>query len=78
MVIDPALFTTPVTEATWKGAQNNPGATLTDADWAIFYLWTNATDPTFTQTDQVLTTYRLQLQLRAQSPVGPPPYANCP
>ena len=78
MVIDPALFTTPVTEATWKGVQNNPGATLTDADWTIFYLWTNATDPTFTQTDQVLATYRLKLQLRSQSPVGPPPYANCP
>jgi len=78
MVIDPALFKTPVTKATWKGAQNNSGATLTDADWTIFYLWSNETDPTFVKTNQVLATYRLQLQLRSQSPAGPPPYANCP
>ena len=78
MVIDPALFMTPVTKATWQGAQNNPAATLTDADWTIFYLWTNDTDPTFAQTNQVLANYRLQLQLRSQSPVGPPPYAYCP
>ena len=78
MVIDPSLFTTPVTKATWKGVQNNPGATLTDADWTIFYLWTNEVDPTFAKTNQVLATYRLQLQLRSQSPAGPPPYANCP
>jgi len=78
MVIDPALFTTPVTKATWKAAQNNPGATLTDSDWTIFYLWGMVTDPTFTQTNQVLTDYRLQLQLRSLGPAGPPPYANCP
>jgi len=77
MVIDPALFTTPVTKATWKGVQNNPGATLTDANWEIFYLWSNDTDPTFVKTNQVLATYRLQLQLRSLSS-GPPPYANCP
>jgi hypothetical protein len=78
MVIDPALFTTPVTKAAWKAAQNNPGATLTNSDWTIFYLWGSITDPTFVQTNQVLTTYRLQLQLRSQGPAGPPPYAHCP
>lgn len=77
MVIDPALFTTPVSKAAWKGAQNNPGATLTDTDASIFWLWTNGTDPTYAQTNQVLATYRLRLQLRAQQ-LGPPPYANCP
>jgi len=77
LVIDPSLFGTLVTKAAWKGAQNNPGATLTDADWEVFYLWSNETDPTFAKTNQVLATYRLQLQLRSQS-VGPPPYANCP
>jgi hypothetical protein len=78
MVMDPSMFTTPVTKAVWKAAQNNPGATLTDSHWTIFYLWGSLTDPTFAQTNQVLATYRLQLQLRSQGPAGPPPYANCP
>lgn len=78
MVIDPSMFTTPVTKAAWKAAQNNPGATLTDSDWSIFYLWGGVTDPTFAQTNQVLATYRLRLQLRSLGPAGPPPYANCP
>ena len=76
MVIDPSMFTTPVTKATWKAAQNNPGATLTDTDWTDFLF--GATDPTFSQTNTVLATYRMQLQLRSQGPSGPPPYANCP
>jgi hypothetical protein len=75
MVIDPSLFTTPVSKATWKGVQGDPGATLTDTD-ASDYLW-GATDPNYTQTDYDLNTYRLQLQARALQQ-GPPPYANCP
>ena len=77
MVIDPSLFTTPVTKATWKGAQNNPNATLTDTDWT-YYRQSGETDPTFSKTNDRLAYYRLQLQLRSQSSVGPPPYANCP
>ncbi|MCJ8159461.1 protein-glutamine glutaminase family protein [Sphingomonas sp. LaA6.9] len=77
MVIDPALFTTPVSKAVWKGVQNDPGATLTPSDASIFYLWGNVTDPTYTQTNQVLATYRLQLQNRAIQ-LGAPPYAHCP
>jgi hypothetical protein len=77
MVIDPSLFTTPVTKAQWKAIQNDPNATLTDSDGSIFYLWGNVTDPNYTQTNQVLATYRLELQLRSIQ-VGPPPYANCP
>ena len=76
MVIDPSMFSTPVAKATWKAAQNNPGAILTDTDWTDFLF--GATDPTFAQTNTVLATYRLQLQLRSQGPAGPPPYANCP
>jgi len=76
-VIDPSLFTTPVSKATWKGVQNNPNATLTDTDWT-FFRQSGETDPTFSKTDGVLATYRLQLQLRSQSPAGPPPYAYCP
>jgi hypothetical protein len=77
MVIDPALFTTPVTKQAWKGVQGDPNATLTDSAASIFYLFTNQTDPTYALTNQVLVTYRLQLQLRTAS-YGPPPYANCP
>ena len=77
MVIDPSLFSMPVPLAAWKGVQGDPSATLTDSDGSIFYLWGNVTDPTYTQTDQVLASYRLQLQLRSLQ-IGPPPYANCP
>jgi hypothetical protein len=77
MVIDPSLFDTPVTQATWKGVQGDPNASLTPTDASIFWLWTNGTDPNYTQTNTVLATYRLQLQNRALMS-GPPPYANCP
>jgi hypothetical protein len=77
LVIDPSLFTTPVSKSMWKSVQGDPNATLTDSDGSIFYLWGNVTDPTHVQTNQVLATYRLQLQNRAIQ-VGPPPYANCP
>ena len=78
MVIDPSLFTTPVSEATWKGVQGDPGATLTPSAASIFYLWGNVTDPAYVQTNQELATYRLQLQNRSLGPSGPPPYAGCP
>jgi hypothetical protein len=77
MVIDPALFQNPVSKATWKGVQGDPAATLTDSDASIFYLWGSQTDPTYSKTNQVLATYRLQLQLRSLS-IGSPPYAYCP
>ena len=75
MVIDPALFTTPVTKATWKGVQGDPNATLTDTD-ASDYLW-GQTDPTYVKTNDRLAYYRLQL-LNRSIQHGPPPYANCP
>jgi hypothetical protein len=77
MVIDPSLFTTPVSKATWKGVQGDPSATLTDSAASIFYLWGSVTDPMYIQSDQVLVDYRLQLQNRALQH-GPPPYAHCP
>jgi Glutaminase len=76
MVVDPSLFTTPVSKATWKSVQNNPNATLTDTDWTFFRQW-GETDPTFAKTNNVLATYRLTLQQRSVS-AGPPPYAHCP
>jgi Glutaminase len=77
MVMDPALFQTPVSKPIWKGVQGDPSATLTDSAAAIFYLWGGTTDPTYAQTNTVLATYRLKLQLRSIQ-VGPPPYAYCP
>jgi glutaminase-like protein len=76
MVIDPSLFTTPVSEATWKGVQGDPNATLTHTGADQF--WHNGgTDPTYSASNATLAFYRLQLQNRANQ-VGPPPYANCP
>jgi hypothetical protein len=76
-VIDPSLFTKPVTKAAWKAVQNNPNATLTTTDWTQFSKG-GGTDPTFSSTNFVLATYRLKLQQRSQSSAGPPPYAYCP
>lgn len=75
MVIDPSLFTTPVSVAQWKSVQGDPAATLTYTD-ASDYLW-GQTDPTYALTNSRLAFYRLRLQERAVN-VGPPPYAQCP
>ncbi len=76
MVIDPSLFTTPVSKPTWKGVQGDPGATLTDTDWTQFWHG-GGDDPTYANTNYYLNFYRLALQARAVQ-VGPPPYAYCP
>lgn len=76
-VIDPSLFNEPVPLATWKGVQGDPGATLTPSSADIFYYWTGATDPTYSQTNLVLTNHRNKLKLRSVGPDGPPPYPNC-
>ena len=76
MVIDPSLFTTPVSEAIWKGVQGDPNATLTDTDASQFWHG-GGTDPTYSNTNYYLAVYRLQLQSRALQ-VGSPSYANCP
>jgi len=76
MVIDPSLFTTPVSKPTWKGVQGDPGATLTDTGPEQFWHG-GGDDPNYTASNQILAQYRLALQTRALQ-VGPPPYANCP
>jgi hypothetical protein len=80
-VIDPSMFDAPVTVAVWKGAQGDPRAVLAPTEASIFYrssAGATQTDPTYAQTAQVLTTYRLKLKLRSLGASGPPPYANCP
>jgi Glutaminase len=84
-VIDPSLFTGPVTEQTWKSVQGDPGATLTHTSASV-YLRPAATDPGYVQTNQHLATYRIALKNRSTleinpgtgMPWGPPPYAHCP
>jgi len=76
MVIDPSLTDGPVTVAYWKGLQGDPNATLTYTAASDYY-W-GSTDPSYTQTNIDLATYRLALQNRSNGPDGPPPYANCP
>ncbi len=75
-VVDPALFTEPVTQATWQSVQNDPSSTLTGTSKDIFWLWSSGTDPDNSQTEGVLATYRAKLQARAIGPYGPPPL--CP
>ena len=80
-VIDPSLFTKPVSEATWKSVQGDPNAQLVDTAASVFWRGSNGsttTDPTYAQTNQVLAQYRLALKNRSLSALGPPPYANCP
>ncbi len=78
MVIDPSLFTTPVSMATWKGVQGDPSATLTQTPASNYWRSTMPTDPGYVDTNYWLDYYRLQLKNRSLQPAGPPPYANCP
>jgi Glutaminase len=76
-VIDPSLFNEPVPQATWKSIQGDPSASLTPSSADIFYLWGGTTDPTYSQTNADLVTYRNKLKLRSAGSDGPPPYTNC-
>ena len=79
-VVDPALFTGPVTQSAWAGVQGDPNPTLVPTSADVFHRSFGGSvsyDPTYSQTNSVLSTYRAQLQLRSASGDGPPPYANC-
>jgi hypothetical protein len=76
-VIDPSLFTTPVSKATWKSVQHDPAATLKSTAHTYYVYW-HPSDPTYTQTDIDLAHFRATLQARSLGPDGPPPYAQCP
>lgn len=76
MVIDPSLFTAPVTKEQWKSVQGDPNATLNEVSGDTYY-WPNQTDPGYVDTNYYLNYYRIELQNRVNN-VGSPPYANCP
>jgi hypothetical protein len=75
LVIDPSLFSGPVSKQTWKNIQSAT-AQLMDSDWTLFRR-PNETDPGFVKTQATLQTYRNALALRSANN-GPPPYAQCP
>jgi hypothetical protein len=80
-VIDPSLFPGPVTQAAWAGVQGDPNPTLIASPASTFWRNQNPastiTDPAYTQTNTVLTTYRNALKVRSTGAAGPPPYPNC-
>lgn len=78
MVIDPSLFNAPVSQATWKGVQGDPNATLTPTAASVYWRNNIPTDPNYVDTNYWLQYYRLQLKNRSLLPAGPPPYAYCP
>jgi hypothetical protein len=83
-VIDPALFTGPVSVQTWKSVQGDPNATLTHTSASIYWRNYMPSDPGYVDTNIRLTYYRNKLKLRSTTEVnsanqlwGPPPYAHC-
>ncbi|UCC31691.1 MAG: hypothetical protein JSU86_05305 [Phycisphaerales bacterium] len=80
-VIDPSLCDGPVTKPQWKGKQGDSSATLVSSPASTFYRNKSGsitqTDPTYSKTNSVLTTYRNNLKLRCASSHGPPPYLAC-
>jgi len=78
MVIDPSLFSGPVSLSTWKGVQGDPNATLTATAASVYWRHVMPTDPNYVDTNFRLQYYRLQLKNRSLQPAGPPPYAYCP
>jgi len=74
-VIDPSLFSGPVSKQAWKNIQSAT-AQLMDSDWTLFRRPAE-TDPGFVKTQNTLQDYRNALALRVAND-GPPPYAQCP
>jgi hypothetical protein len=76
-VIDPSLFTKPVSKEKWKSVQGDPKATFVSTSADIFSRWGGEqTDRDYRDTNVVLNYYRMELQARSLS-IGPPPYV-CP
>jgi len=78
-VIDPSMFSGPVADPVWRGAQNDASAVHALTDASVFYrtpAGVVTSDPTYSQTGQVLAQFRAQLMIRSAAS-GAPPYANC-
>jgi hypothetical protein len=80
MVLDPSLFSEPVTDVAWKQIQGDPGALSALTDAGVYYRAPDgrtSTDPDGSLAAQAIARFRVALQLRASQPGGPPPYARC-
>jgi hypothetical protein len=80
-VIDPALFTAPVSKATWKAKQQDPGASLFDLDASVYYRHSDGSlsyDPDYSRTRSDLAYFRRALMNQTAFAGGPPPYCNGP
>jgi hypothetical protein len=78
-VIDPALFTEPVSKLTWKSRHNDEQATLIPLASSVYDPEAGSVDPTYRETNYDLRRWRLYLKERStrQDGPGPPPY-KCP
>jgi hypothetical protein len=80
-VVDPSLFPKAVPQSTWVGVQGDPSASVEASTADIFTRdkggVSTSTDPTYSGTNSVLTSYRNALKLRSAGPDGPPPYFAC-
>lgn len=80
-VLDPSLFTKPVTIATWKGVQGDSSAQTKETDSEPYYRAPDGDvvkDSDYSATNKALATFRLKLKNRSASADGAPPYAKCP
>jgi hypothetical protein len=79
-VIDPALFTGPVTTTAWQLKQTDPNSTLVATDASVFYrskAGNLSYDPNYINTNATLKDMLGYLK-KWWVDYGPPPYANCP
>ncbi|MVT52601.1 hypothetical protein GPL17_19145 [Bradyrhizobium yuanmingense] len=79
-VLDPSLFSKPVTIATWTGVQGDSGSTTVETGAEPLYRAPDGKitkDDDYSQTKSALVTFRMKLKDRSSSTDGAPPYEKC-
>lgn len=75
-VIDPSIFSEPVSQAVWASVQGDPNATLQVTSWTIYI--GSTTDPyPYNQPDPWVDADLLNFRTLLQNENPPPPYATC-
>jgi Glutaminase len=80
LVIDPSMFSEPVSWETWQNAQGDPTSALHTTEGTVFYRLeggNNSYDPKYEATKRHLDLVRLEWKNMIIND-GPPPYAKCP